>query len=625
MPDDLVRRIENGIRGSIQKLRRELNLLSLRSILDHYQVQLDFSHYKLEEFPDGFWAKWRYIWALRLTAPPDGSEARRDQFASIDKQIEDIFDAYGLGAVYDRGKDPRSEPEFMTRLGLALRVREISELSFPEQFRDRMVEKFTPFDELYFVPKFGVPTKEIFAWMDACIEDLQDCVNELTSELFDIMSEVEPYRIGFASGQIEFSELDSKGKEANWGARLNLNGERLQNSHVCTRVRIQKNLPQASLDALISFFEIVPSTTESTDVLYPHSDNPLREKFLVKLDNDHWYFADPSCMARVLSAAFEDALLADDRIRDKYLRNRDKTAENKIADILRRLDPAAEIHQNFFTSKGTYEKDIFFRAGRTVILVECKNSRIREFEGRLSDLTKFKDDFKRSVQYGFEQALGAKKFILANEEAIFLDSKGNPYFSVRRDGIDAIYIVCITENTRGMLGTDLSYFLEKENGEPYPLAMRLFDFQTICEHIGTAEKLIEYLDARQRLHGTVWTGDELNYAGYFLRYGNLAIAPRTMIQDCFSSYFDEKWYRSKGIEVGEKEYPEKPFMAEMQRKGNTITFRNKDTGELMDKTEIKPDSPAYIERLNFPMGAHDRNKPCPCGSGRKLKKCHGRP
>ena len=93
---------------------------------------------------------------------------------------------------------------------------------------------------------------------------------------------------------------------------------------------------------------------------------------------------------------------------------------------------------------------------------------------------------------------------------------------------------------RGPLGTDLSYELKKPDEERFPLATNLFDFDTICKHFNRPEQFIRYLELRERLHGRVRTGDELNYAGYFLKYGNQNFNDNTLVTDDFSGIFDRR-------------------------------------------------------------------------------------
>ena len=105
-------------------------------MLNHYQLQHHLSQFDKNKFPDGFWAKWRYIWALRLSGQfSEGADfaASKPAFKQVDELVEKIFDVYSFGALYEPGRFPGDEKEFLTRLGLALKVREPDALSFPEQ------------------------------------------------------------------------------------------------------------------------------------------------------------------------------------------------------------------------------------------------------------------------------------------------------------------------------------------------------------------------------------------------------------------------------------------------------------------------------------------------------------
>jgi hypothetical protein len=247
----------------------------------------------------------------------------------------------------------------------------------------------------------------------------------------------------------------------------------------------------------------------------------------------------------------------------------------------------------------------------TLILVECKNSKLRAFTGATDDLIKFENDFENSIR--------VKRLIREREEVTFLDAKGRPEFSVKRADIKNIFIVCVTTTPRGPFGTDLSYELKKVSGEPFPLALGLFDFQTICKHFDS-QQFVQYLEERQALHGRVQTGDELNYAEYFLKFRNLDFQDHTFVTDDFSGIFDRKWYRERGTQVAEPS--DGPVLTGMERRGNRVKV-----GHSTGREEIIQLPEWVIERTvgksPIKMKGSERNKACPCGSGLKLKRCCG--
>ena len=75
-----------------------------------------------------------------------------------------------------------------------------------------------------------------------------------------------------------------------------------------------------------------------------------------------------------------------------------------------------------------------------------------------------------------------------------------------------------------MLATDLSLLLEKDPEAPFPLAINILDLDTLLDAFAYfewgPERFREYLDGREKMHGRVAAGDELEYAGYRIEHGS---------------------------------------------------------------------------------------------------------
>jgi hypothetical protein len=149
-------KIETALAPLITELRTKLTPLPTLDVLNNYQLQIDAVQTDKKNVPDGFMFKWRYLWALSLSADfRDGTLGAKADFQPIDQLLERIYDTYSLGAVYDAGRVRGSEREFLARLGLGIRVREPDVLAFPEQIRDWGRKRLEPFNESYFLPKLG--------------------------------------------------------------------------------------------------------------------------------------------------------------------------------------------------------------------------------------------------------------------------------------------------------------------------------------------------------------------------------------------------------------------------------------------------------------------------------------
>jgi len=614
-------KIETATLSLIDELRQKLAALPTVAVFNHYQLQHHLSQFDKTKFPDGFWAKWRYIWALRLSSEfSEGADsaASEREFKQINELVEKIFDLYSFGALYEPGRSPGDEKEYLTRLGLALKVREPDALSFPEQTKSWALARFQPLNDSYFLPTFGLRFEEIFQWIDDLIRVLEARLNSWVGDMVSIFKDLKSVQGSFVDGTLDVEGARDRGKQLQIAERLERNGRDSDTLHVLSRAEVQQNTPKTTVDALINRLGIKPGDV-GAEFVFPHQENPLEYKTFVTLPNENFYFLDPSSAHRVLAKTFEREILDNGKLRDRYLKNRGAATESLVEESARKVFPKAAIYSNYYLQKGSLEKDLFIRDGDTLILIECKNSKLRAFRGATDDLIKFENDFENSVQYGYDQANEVKRRILENEEATFLDAKWRPEFSVKRADIKKIFIVCVTTTPRGPFGTDLSYELKKENGEPFPLALGLFDFETICKHFDS-QQFVQYLEGRQVLHGRVRTGDELNYAGYFLKFGNLDFQDHTFVTDDFSGIFDRKWYREQGMEVAEPS--DGPVLTSMVRQGNRVKV-----GHSTGREEIIQLPQWVIERTvgksPIKMKGSERNKPCPCGSGLKLKRCCG--
>lgn len=617
---DFRSKLDHALNRPIRALRSELRGKPLLSILDNYQLRIHTAKDDKSNVPDGFIIKWRYVWAQALTNPlVSGPEKNELDFAKIDALTEDIFRTYEVGAVFEPGRERGSEKEFLSRLGLAMKVREPDILGFPEQIKWWATTRLTPFDDSYFVPRFGVTFEQIAEWFEQLIRAEERELNLNINELAAIYRDIRQLQDEFAGSNMSIADARRKGDELKIQERIDSNGRALGAIHIFPKANVSGSLPASAVGLLTTLFGVKPGSM-SQDFFYPHDDNPLEFKTFVLLPNSAFYFFDPANAYRIVARTFEREIINDSSLRERYLKNRDRATERAVADRMRAVFPGADIYPNYYLNKGSNEKDLLIRHKDTVILIESKNAKVRAFEGKYSDLLKYQRDFQHSVQYGFDQADEVKKSILGSEEVEFFDEKGRPYFSIKRDEIRRFFIVCITITPRGPFGTDLSYELKKEATEPYPLAVNLLDFDTICKHLSTADKFIGYLDAREKLHGKVRTGDELNFAGYYFKQGNLDLEGVTLLLDDASNVFDREWHRSKGIDVPEPTAA--PVRASFRRRGNTIEMRH--PSGRMETVQIDPALLAHVTGKPMrKMKGSERNMLCPCGSGVKFKNCCG--
>lgn len=606
----------------IDELKGGLAALRTLEVLDCYQLGIDLAGPNPEEtVPDGYLFKWRYVWALLLSQSYREEGAENLDCDWIDQQIEKIFEVYELGAVFEPGWRRGSLKEFLTRLGFAAQVRETDALAFPEQIHDWAVTRFEPFDSQYFLPVVGLRSAEIFAWLTELIREVEKRLNSVASDLAAILVDVEEVQSALSRGVLDDTGVRERLATLNIRRRLEENRKHAERVHIFLPSEIGRGITQASLSVLIDYLSIVPGKIVE-GFTFPHDENPLECATFVLLPEGSFYFLDPGNCYRVVAKRLEREFERRGLI-ERYLHVRDRRTEEKVRATLRKVFPSADIFHNYYLQRGQFERDIFVREGNSVLLVECKNSKVRPFKGTRSDVLNIQRDFKNSVQYGYRQACEVRSRILSREETTFLTEKGQRYFSVTRSEIKEILVICVTLAPLGPFGTDLSLLLEKAHDQPFPFAVNLYDLETICKYFNEPEKFLGYLRARQTTHGKIHTRDELNLAGYFYKFGNVDLQEGTVLMDDFSHVFDREWYRERGLDVEEPQGT--PVISQMRRIGNRIDFEI--LGETTEKDSFRIDDQVFQAITGKPVvkiKGRERNRPWPCGSGLKYKNCHGR-
>lgn len=63
---------------------------------------------------------------------------------------------------------------------------------------------------------------------------------------------------------------------------------------------------------------------------FPHDVNPLDRKLFVNFPDGRFYFFDPASAERIMARTFEIAIVGDEKLRQSFLRNRDRATERSV-------------------------------------------------------------------------------------------------------------------------------------------------------------------------------------------------------------------------------------------------------------------------------------------------------
>jgi hypothetical protein len=314
-----------------------------------------------------------------------------------------------------------------------------------------------------------------------------------------------------------------------------------------------------------------------------------------------------------------EQILINSPYKEAYLKRRDEILEREVEDALHNLfDTSAAFLSNVFETPDLhYEHDLIVRWNKRLFVIEAKASPPTEpFRDPDKAFTRIKRAFKSQtgIQKAFDQANRIRRQLAAGNTIQLYDSSQTLVSTVRPEDIERTYCVCVTRDNFGYLSVDLSLLLEKETEDPYPWAVDILDLQTLLDgwaYLGWGpDKLCDYLDGRIKLHGKVFTTDELVIAGFYIKHGELnqlvGLEADTLILDeGYSDVFDKMYFAARG---GEKVIyaPTEPFIGDYRKM-------------LSEITGVERPSKPLIKTTN----KQGRNERCACGSGLKYKRCCG--
>jgi len=371
----------------------------------------------------------------------------------------------------------------------------------------------------------------------------------------------------------------------------------------------------------LQHFGVERGTVEK--LVYPTEYNPVFEKPLFALQNNRYMIPSAHSIYLAILESTERALLQSDK-REKYLRHRDLTLESETFEVLQAFfgERARVLRSIFETEDQQYEHDVIILWEDVVVIVEAKASPPRE---PLRDpdraFVRIRDDFRsdRGIQKAYEQARRIEKRLEQRDTVQLFDEHGNRTLELNPQDVDRVYSICVTRDNYGMLATDLSLLLEKDTEAPFPLAINILDLGTLLDAFAYfewgPERFREYLDGRQKMHGRVVAGDELEYAGYLIEHGSFGQLFNTkpdkiFLNPTYSEVFDQIYHAKLGGEPVKCD-PTPPVTTNLSKE--------------IEKWERERQADARTTRTpTRAVRKQGRNEPCACGSGKKFKKCCGR-
>lgn len=549
--------------------------------------------------------------------------------------LEEIFSAYSwmfwpkpeeIPTLTDEWRRARevAMPAFLHYFNTAL-------LASVEQISDRIRQYLSPFDNTL-EQLMGVSASDalnITSWVSHSIQKQSD-------DLLQAAHKTEEHRLALTDRATAESWSEERFWQESRKGEVLRDVERmvtgLQNIF---KIRIEDVKEEFGADKATAFWQaFVAERGEVSDFKYLTERNVAEEKPLFAVSEGVAFCPLTNALYAAVLEVGEQQLLNSPQ-KAAFLKKRDKALELEIEVKLRSFfgNSATFFAGVYETPDLHYEHDLIILWSRRLFIIEAKASPPTEpFRDPDKAFVRIKRAFQSDagIQKAFEQANRIRKQIALGNAVDLYDARHTLVTRIEPEDVDQVYLICVTRDDFGALSVDLSLLLEKEAEDPYPWAVNTLDLEVILDAWSYfnwgPEKLCEYLDSRIKLHGKIFTTDELDVAGCFIRHGSLrhlltTDAHRIILDPTYSDVFDKIYLTRHGGEEVKYE-PVKPVMTDMRKE----IFGDPGGGSAPQDIRGKagPSRGRAKRQLRTYKNKIGRGAPCPCQSGKTYSRCCGK-
>lgn len=276
-------------------------------------------------------------------------------------------------------------------------------------------------------------------------------------------------------------------------------------------------LSRNKFEKIIKLFICNPNPTD--EISYYTEDNELQYKPFLKIsETDYLPFYTKQYLNACYNFLFNKCLELN---KDKILKSRDTYVEQKTERIFKKLFKSEGFfYSNYSIDNSVSEQDLLILYKGNAIIIEAKASNYRApMREPHKAFDKLKSDFKKSIQYGYEQTSRVVKAFNTINKLPILNSKKKILYEIPTRQYKT-YSIIVTLERFGHIQTNLAEMLIIDENANFPWCVNIDDLEafllTVAKQKNKIQSFLTFLEYRQNYHGHLVCSDELELCGSFL-------------------------------------------------------------------------------------------------------------
>ena len=267
--------------------------------------------------------------------------------------------------------------------------------------------------------------------------------------------------------------------------------------------------------AFLRVFALMPGTANAKLQL-PGQYNELQSKPIIQLPEGRYFLPIGFDLSEAIYEGPFFWMNADRFYSPTALLNRGKFAEFVTAKLLRSVFGTSSVYTDVEVKerkgRNVTDIDVLAIAGNKAVVAQVKSKRLTEL-ARLGEEKRLVADFELAVQDAYEQGLLCRKALIDRENKLFVNG-----VELRlSEAIDEAYILCVTLDYYPAITHQVDVYLQKAPGDPFPIALSIFDLDVIAFYLRDPFEFMYYLRQRTSLSDYFKADSEMTLLGHHLK------------------------------------------------------------------------------------------------------------
>lgn len=269
-----------------------------------------------------------------------------------------------------------------------------------------------------------------------------------------------------------------------------------------------------AIDSFFQAFSLLPGEVNE-DLKGVGDFNKACSHPVIRLEHNRFFLPMPLKLAESIYESPFYWMLEDTDYKETAFSNRGMATEKIAYELLKQVFNEGRVYRGVNVTDGkddVTDIDVLAVEGSKAIIVQAKSKKLT-VNSRRGDGKRLKSDFRGAVQEAYDQALLSRKAVLERGASLSIDGKR---IDQDLEAVDEAYIICLTGDHYPAVMLQLESYLQKEETDPYPVAMSIFDLDIVTFYLEDPFDLLYYL--RQRtIHATHFkTDSEISLLAFHL-------------------------------------------------------------------------------------------------------------